>query len=113
MRPGRLDKLLYVGPPDLAGRKEILAIRTKKMSVDPGLDLDVLAELVSALLYFLRRLALERGRDKVGEGEPKGVQMRGLSKPGGGVESLAWAALYIPMQSAERSNLAGLLYLLH
>ncbi|KAF8679690.1 AAA domain (dynein-related subfamily) [Rhizoctonia solani] len=45
MRPGRLDKLLYVGPPDLAGRKEILAIRTKKMSVDPELDLDVLAEL--------------------------------------------------------------------
>ncbi|KAH7344827.1 P-loop containing nucleoside triphosphate hydrolase protein [Rhizoctonia solani] len=45
MRPGRLDKLLYVGPPDLAGRKEILAIRIKKMSVDPELDLDVLAEL--------------------------------------------------------------------
>ncbi|KAG8763932.1 AAA+-type ATPase [Ceratobasidium sp. 423] len=45
MRPGRLDKLLYVGPPNLAGRKEILAIRTKKMSVDPELDLDVLAEL--------------------------------------------------------------------
>ncbi|CAE6463183.1 unnamed protein product [Rhizoctonia solani] len=45
MRPGRLDKLLYVGPPDKAGRKEILGIRTSKMSVDPGLDLDVLAEL--------------------------------------------------------------------
>ncbi|CAE7215556.1 unnamed protein product [Rhizoctonia solani] len=45
MRPGRLDKLLYVGPPDSAGRKEILEIRTRKMSVDPELDLDVLAEL--------------------------------------------------------------------
>ncbi|EUC66654.1 AAA family ATPase [Rhizoctonia solani AG-3 Rhs1AP] len=45
MRPGRLDTLLYVGPPDTAGRKEILEIRTQKMSVDPELDLDVLAEL--------------------------------------------------------------------
>ncbi|KAJ1311262.1 hypothetical protein OPQ81_009760 [Rhizoctonia solani] len=45
MRPGRLDKLLYVGPPNKQGRKEILAIRTRKMSVDPDLDLDVLAEL--------------------------------------------------------------------
>ncbi|CAE6408763.1 hypothetical protein ACGC1H_001567 [Rhizoctonia solani] len=45
MRPGRLDRLLYVGPPDTAGRKEILEIRTHTMSVDPELDLDVLAEL--------------------------------------------------------------------
>ncbi|CAE6457963.1 unnamed protein product [Rhizoctonia solani] len=55
MRPGRLDKLLYVGPPDRAGRKEILAIRTRRMSVDPELDLDVLAELVSRL-FFVGRL---------------------------------------------------------
>lgn len=47
MRPGRLDKLLYVGPPDKPGRVEILRIRTRKMSVDPELDLDVLADLVS------------------------------------------------------------------
>ncbi|KAF8609558.1 AAA family ATPase [Ceratobasidium sp. AG-I] len=45
MRPGRLDKLLYVGPPDKAGRVEILRIRTRKMSVDPELDLDILADL--------------------------------------------------------------------
>ncbi|CAE6495388.1 unnamed protein product, partial [Rhizoctonia solani] len=45
MRPGRLDKLLYVGPPDQAGRKDIFRIRTHKMKVDPELDLDVLAEL--------------------------------------------------------------------
>ncbi|KAI0369393.1 AAA family ATPase [Pilatotrama ljubarskyi] len=45
MRPGRLDRILYVGPPDYEGRKEILRIRTKKMSVEPGLDLDQIAQM--------------------------------------------------------------------
>jgi AAA family ATPase len=46
MRPGRLDRLLYVGPPDRQGRKEILSIQLAKMSVEPGLDTQYLAELV-------------------------------------------------------------------
>jgi AAA family ATPase len=46
MRPGRLDRILYVGPPDLSGREEILAIRTRKMAVDPDLNLSELAFLV-------------------------------------------------------------------
>ena len=46
MRPGRLDRILYVGPPDLAGRVDILRIRTRNMAVDPTLDLDALAALV-------------------------------------------------------------------
>jgi hypothetical protein len=53
MRPGRLDKLLYVGPPDKAGRAEILRIRTRKMQVDPELDLDVLSELVSEIYTMI------------------------------------------------------------
>ncbi len=48
MRPGRLDRILYVGPPDLQGRIEILRIRTQKMSVEPGLDLTQIAEMVRA-----------------------------------------------------------------
>ncbi|KAI9430509.1 AAA family ATPase [Lactarius indigo] len=51
MRPGRLDRILYVGPPDFAGRIDILRIRTRDMSVDPALDLDALA----ALRMFWRR----------------------------------------------------------
>jgi AAA family ATPase len=47
MRPGRLDRILYVGPPDAAGRIEILRIRTRNMSVDPALDLDALAALTN------------------------------------------------------------------
>lgn len=46
MRPGRLDRILYVGPPDLNARKDILRIRTSKMAVDPTLDINALAELV-------------------------------------------------------------------
>ncbi|RPD56727.1 AAA family ATPase [Lentinus tigrinus ALCF2SS1-7] len=45
MRPGRLDRILYVGPPDLEGRIEILRIRTLKMSVEPGLDLTQIAQM--------------------------------------------------------------------
>ncbi|KAG9036997.1 AAA+-type ATPase [Tulasnella sp. JGI-2019a] len=46
MRPGRLDRILYVGPPDLQARKEIWEVRLKKMeSRDPELNVDELAEL--------------------------------------------------------------------
>ena len=49
MRPGRLDRILYVGPPDQGGREEILRIRTAKMAVDPALDV---AELASMVCYL-------------------------------------------------------------
>ena len=47
MRPGRLDRILYVGPPDAVGREEILRIRTRNMSVEPGLDYSKLSSMVS------------------------------------------------------------------
>jgi SpoVK/Ycf46/Vps4 family AAA+-type ATPase len=54
MRPGRLDRILYVGPPDFAGRVDILRIRTRNMAVEPALDLGALATLVrSPPLPFL------------------------------------------------------------
>ncbi|KAF8148250.1 AAA family ATPase [Crassisporium funariophilum] len=45
MRPGRLDRILYVGPPDKAGREEILGIRIKTMTVGPDIDIRSIAEL--------------------------------------------------------------------
>ena len=51
MRPGRLDRILYVGPPDFAGRVEILRIRTRKMAADPNIDLDEIANLVRICIY--------------------------------------------------------------
>ena len=47
MRPGRLDRILYIGPPDQSGREEILRIRTRKMSVEADLDIVELARIVS------------------------------------------------------------------
>ncbi|KAG9048963.1 AAA+-type ATPase [Tulasnella sp. UAMH 9824] len=47
MRPGRLDRILYVGPPDLGARKEILQIKLSRMAVDPALDLNELADLTN------------------------------------------------------------------
>ncbi|VDB92141.1 unnamed protein product [Peniophora sp. CBMAI 1063] len=44
-RPGRLDRIIYVGLPNKAGRAEVLRIRTQTMSVDPALDIDELAAL--------------------------------------------------------------------
>jgi ATP-dependent 26S proteasome regulatory subunit len=47
MRPGRLDRILYVGPPDQEGREEILRIRMNKMAVDPSVDVEEIARMVS------------------------------------------------------------------
>jgi AAA family ATPase len=46
MRPGRLDRILYVGAPDLATRRDIFRIRMSKMAVEPGIDVDELAQIV-------------------------------------------------------------------
>jgi AAA family ATPase len=44
-RPGRLDRIIYVGAPDHATRKEIFALRFRNMAVEPGVDLDELATI--------------------------------------------------------------------
>ena len=56
MRPGRLDRILYVGPPDKQGRVDILKIRTKNMAIGPDVDLEELATLVSLYLVWMFRL---------------------------------------------------------
>ncbi|KZV62336.1 AAA family ATPase [Peniophora sp. CONT] len=44
-RPGRLDRIIYVGLPSKTGRAEILRIRTQSMSVDSALNIDEIAAL--------------------------------------------------------------------
>ena len=44
LRPGRIDRILYVGPPDLASRAEIFKIELKKMSTAQDVDPDELAK---------------------------------------------------------------------
>lgn len=45
MRPGRLDNILYIGPPDFEARREILRIWANKSVVNSEVDLDNLASL--------------------------------------------------------------------
>lgn len=46
LRPGRLDRLVYVGPPDHDARKQILRSRMAKMAVDAStMDLDKLGQM--------------------------------------------------------------------
>ena len=45
LRSGRFDKLLYIGPPDVAARKIILEINAKGKPVPAGLDFGRIAEL--------------------------------------------------------------------
>ena len=44
LRPGRFDDLIYVGPPDVAGRRRILAIHTRNMPLAKDVDLETLAQ---------------------------------------------------------------------
>ena len=43
LRPGRFDRLVFIGPPDLEARKEILRIHTKDRPLEKDVDLDKLA----------------------------------------------------------------------
>ena len=43
LRPGRFDRQIAVGAPDMAGRKQILEVHAKGKPVAPGVDLEVIA----------------------------------------------------------------------
>ncbi|TIA91420.1 hypothetical protein E3P99_01100 [Wallemia hederae] len=43
MRPGRLDRIIYVGPPELEARTQLFGIRLGKMAVEEGISHEELA----------------------------------------------------------------------
>ncbi|HKE86768.1 MAG TPA: ATP-dependent zinc metalloprotease FtsH [Vicinamibacterales bacterium] len=43
LRPGRFDRQVTVGNPDLKGREQILRVHTRKMALDPDVDLRSIA----------------------------------------------------------------------
>lgn len=45
LRPGRFDQLIYVAPPDLAGREAILRVKQRKMDMADDVDIEVLAAM--------------------------------------------------------------------
>src|SRR5690606_27277934 len=44
LRPGRFDRRIVVGIPDVKGRKEILMVHSKGKPLSPEVDLDILAK---------------------------------------------------------------------
>lgn len=47
MRPGRLDRILFVGAPDAVTRRDIFNINLGRMEVEEGVDVEQLAMIVS------------------------------------------------------------------
>ncbi len=61
LRPGRIDRMIYIGKPNSAGRLAILKVHTKNMPLDKSVDLAHIAEVtdgyVGADLFALCREA--------------------------------------------------------
>ena len=49
LRPGRFDRFIEVPLPNIDGRKEILKIHTRNMSLDEEADIEILADLTDGL----------------------------------------------------------------
>uniref|UniRef100_UPI0037E989C8 mitochondrial inner membrane m-AAA protease component AFG3L2 n=1 Tax=Semicossyphus pulcher TaxID=241346 RepID=UPI0037E989C8 len=49
MRPGRFDRQIYIGPPDIKGRASIFKVHLRPLKLDVNLDKDALAKKMAAL----------------------------------------------------------------
>ncbi|XP_006860314.1 PREDICTED: AFG3-like protein 1-like [Chrysochloris asiatica] len=49
MRPGRFDRQIYIGPPDIKGRSSIFKIHLRPLKLDESLSKDALARKLAAL----------------------------------------------------------------
>ncbi|XP_022062299.2 AFG3-like protein 1 [Acanthochromis polyacanthus] len=48
MRPGRFDRQIFIGPPDIKGRASIFKVHLRPIKLDPSLDKDNLARKMAA-----------------------------------------------------------------
>ncbi|XP_010768375.1 AFG3-like protein 2, partial [Notothenia coriiceps] len=48
MRPGRFDRQIYIGPPDIKGRASIFKVHLRPIKTDPTMDKDGLARKMAA-----------------------------------------------------------------
>ncbi len=77
LRPGRFDRRIVVPPPDLRGRAGILKVHTRKVPVDPTVDLEVLARGTPGfsgadlenLVNEAALLAARKDKDTVSQGD--------------------------------------------
>ena len=83
LRPGRFDRQIFVAPPDLAGRKQILRVHTRGKPLAADIELDTVARQTSGLTgadlaNLCNEAAIFAGRDRRGtvldEGLPGGAR---------------------------------------
>ncbi|XP_026095356.1 AFG3-like protein 1 [Carassius auratus] len=48
MRPGRFDRQIYLGPPDIKGRASIFKVHLRPLKLNPSLDRDAIARKMAA-----------------------------------------------------------------
>ena len=82
LRPGRFDRLIYVPPPDLEARYEILKVHTRRMPLAEDVDLKKIAERTELysgadLAALCREAAMTALREA---GKPTKVHMRHFEK---------------------------------
>lgn len=89
LRPGRFDRRVQVDPPDIEGRKNILAIHAKNKPFAEGVDLSAIAKLtpgftgadLSNLLNEAALLVARRGKKKIGNDEVEEAMERVIAGP--------------------------------
>ena len=78
LRPGRMDKIIKVDPPDKGSRRKIIEGYLSKVKHAPGIDIERLTEdtagvtpatIMSAIRRGAPRYALNDGRDEIGEAD--------------------------------------------
>ncbi|TYO96949.1 ATP-dependent zinc metalloprotease FtsH [Desulfallas thermosapovorans] len=77
LRPGRFDREVVVGIPDINGRKEILQVHARGKPLAPGVDIEILARRtpgftgadLANLMNEAALLAARRGRKDIGQSE--------------------------------------------
>ncbi len=70
LRPGRFDKIIYIGPPNKDARLKILKVHTKKMPLDKDVNLESIAERTANysgadLENLVREAGLEAIRENI------------------------------------------------
>ena len=66
LRPGRFDRQIYVGMPDVKGREAILKIHSRNKPLGPDVDLNVIARQTAGMTGAdLENLMNEIGRAHV------------------------------------------------
>jgi cell division protease FtsH len=72
LRPGRFDRQIFVAPPDLKGRRQILQVHTRNKPLAEGIDLEMIARQTSGLTgadlaNLCNEAAIFAGRDRRAE----------------------------------------------